>query len=243
MELVEGGYKAVRNHLINCFEGDYNLIVVSGLTGTGKSRLLEQINQQNVIDLERYANHRGSAFGHFHKIKQSSQQYFENQLALKLYEKQFVYAIEHESRFVGKNIIPPHFFCQINKAPQIILTAPIKERVESIYKEYIKSEIDDLSPENILSLKNKMLTSLKQISKKLGGALFKEIELDMEHSFNDFESFEKHSVWIEKLLKNYYDKLYAYSQKSHKEQKSIFQGNIIECEEFLQSYISRRGAL
>jgi tRNA 2-selenouridine synthase len=243
VELVEGGYKAVRNHLLLNFEADYHLIVVSGLTGTGKSRLLEKLNQKNVIDLEKYANHRGSAFGHFHKRTQSSQQYFENQLALKLYEKQFVYAVEHESRFVGKNIIPPHFFSQINKAPQIILTAPINERVESIYKEYVKTEINDLNKESIKGLKNKMMTSLKQISKKLGGVLYKEIESDMGNAFSDFGDCEKHYVWIKKLLEVYYDKLYSYSQKSHKDQQCIFQGNIIECEEFLQSYISRRGTL
>jgi tRNA 2-selenouridine synthase len=243
IEIIEGGYKSLRNHLIETFQCQYNLIVVGGLTGTGKSRLLYKINQDNVIDLEGYANHRGSAFGSFHNVEQSSQQFFENQLALKLYEKQFVYAIEHESRFVGKNIIPPHFFEQINKAPQILLEADLSERIESIYQEYIKNEIQVLSEQSILSLKEKMMKSLAMISKKLGGELYKIISKDIDNAFVDFSNPEKHYLWIEKLLSQYYDKRYLYSQKSHKEQEIIYKGNLIECEEFLQDYINRRGTL
>lgn len=243
VQMVEGGYKAVRKHLLSTFEKKYNLIVVSGLTGTGKSKLLEKINQEQVIDLEKYANHRGSAFGGFHHKVQSSQQFFENQLALKLYEAQPVYAIEHESRFVGKNIIPPQFFEQINSAPEIMLEATMQERVESIHKAYITEEIGEKTSENLLGLQEKMLASLSIIARKLGGKLAQEIRSDMKVAFSDFQNTQKHYQWIEKLLEHYYDKRYNYSQNKNTSPKYLFRGDIVECQKFLQDYIVRRRTL
>ncbi|MBT7608256.1 MAG: tRNA 2-selenouridine(34) synthase MnmH [Bacteriovoracaceae bacterium] len=240
VSLVEGGYKFIRNHLLKTFEERYNLVVISGHTGTGKSLLLKKMCFKNIIDLEGYAKHRGSAFGNYHKSRQSSQQYFENQLALKLFKKQSVYAIEHESRFVGKSIVPTQLLEQINKSPQVVVTSLMEDRVQNIYQEYILNELICNNVEEIDSLKEKMITSLGMISKKLGGLLHKEIKKDMELSFLDFHNENKHFVWIEKLLIFYYDKLYSYSQKRHKKQVCIFKGNFIECEEFLQDYIDRR---
>ena len=82
--LVKGGYKAMRNFLLERLEhsiAECTIIVLSGKTGTGKTRLLNQLN--GSIDLEGIANHRGSSFGR--RIGgQPSQIDFENQLSIAL---------------------------------------------------------------------------------------------------------------------------------------------------------------
>src|SRR5262249_43518466 len=61
---VAGGYKALRRTCmvaIDEFSASARLLVVGGRTGSGKTELLGAF--ANSIDLERLANHRGSAFG------------------------------------------------------------------------------------------------------------------------------------------------------------------------------------
>jgi tRNA 2-selenouridine synthase SelU len=46
------------------FEQPFNLKILGGYTGTGKTEILHSLKKgQQVIDLEGLANHRGSAFG------------------------------------------------------------------------------------------------------------------------------------------------------------------------------------
>ena len=61
--VIEGGYQALRLHLLNEFNAVSadKLLVVSGKTGCGKTPLIKPFN--NAIDLEGIANHRGSSFG------------------------------------------------------------------------------------------------------------------------------------------------------------------------------------
>jgi tRNA 2-selenouridine synthase SelU len=48
----------------NFFEQPFNLKILGGYTGTGKTEILHSLKKgQQVIDLEGLANHRGSAFG------------------------------------------------------------------------------------------------------------------------------------------------------------------------------------
>lgn len=81
--LLTGGYKAFRHYVLQSFEIPRNIIILSGHTGSGKSDVLEHLQhlQEQVIDLEGLAHHKGSAFGGLGELPQPSQQQFENQLA------------------------------------------------------------------------------------------------------------------------------------------------------------------
>ncbi|MCC6922229.1 MAG: tRNA 2-selenouridine(34) synthase MnmH, partial [Nitrosomonas sp.] len=53
--------------------------------------------------------------------------------------------------------------------------------------------------------------ALQAISKKLGGDRFQEVSLDLDFARSDFENKNEiwtNKVWIEKLVKYYYDPLY-----------------------------------
>jgi len=81
---VEGGYKALRSHLIERLDqlvGNLPAFVLSGRTGTGKTEILPLFDR--TIDLEGIAKHRGSSFGKYIE-EQPSQINFENNLAIAL---------------------------------------------------------------------------------------------------------------------------------------------------------------
>ena len=60
-----GGYKAFRRWAIESTGVGREIRVVAGLTGTGKTHVLRALAErgENVIDLEKLAHHKGSAFG------------------------------------------------------------------------------------------------------------------------------------------------------------------------------------
>ena len=76
---LRGGYKEYRSYIISQYSELIRCTkswkVIGGLTGSGKTELLNQFDE--AIDLERIANHRGSAFGK-NISEQPSQANFEN---------------------------------------------------------------------------------------------------------------------------------------------------------------------
>ena len=81
--LLQGGYKAYRRWVFRQFEKEYQLWVVGGMTGSGKTRILGQLVQldEQVIDLEELAQHKGSSYGTLGRMIQPTQEQFENDLA------------------------------------------------------------------------------------------------------------------------------------------------------------------
>ena len=84
--LLDGGYKAFRNWVLGQFEKEYSLKVLGGFTGSGKTEILKELKEkgQNVIDLEKLAHHKGSAFGRLGEEAQPTSEMFENTLAIEL---------------------------------------------------------------------------------------------------------------------------------------------------------------
>jgi len=107
VRVLEGGYKAYRQSVLNGLRelpAQFRFIIVGGLTGSGKTRLLQAIRHQGgqALDLEHLANHKGSLLGG-QPTSQPSQKGFETALhsALsKLDPKQPVF-VEAESSRIG----------------------------------------------------------------------------------------------------------------------------------------------
>ncbi|MBC7588700.1 MAG: tRNA 2-selenouridine(34) synthase MnmH, partial [Chitinophagaceae bacterium] len=123
---LAGGYKAYRNWVLKQFEHEYNLMVVGGLTGCGKTPVLHQLTkmQEKMIDLEGLANHRGSAFGGLDAVAQPSQEMFENLLAASLQQAAIEHKIiwvENESQRIGNLNIPGNFFKKMRTGPVLFL--------------------------------------------------------------------------------------------------------------------------
>ena len=80
--LLEGGYKAYRNHILSDLGRERKFIILGGLTGSGKTGILRHMKSAGVqvTDLEGLASHRGSAFGALGQAPQPTSEHFANLL-------------------------------------------------------------------------------------------------------------------------------------------------------------------
>jgi tRNA 2-selenouridine synthase len=136
---LAGGYKAYRNWVLWQFSKEYDLRVLGGYTGSGKTQLLAQLKNsgENIIDLEALANHRGSAFGALGQGEQPKQEMFENLLATNLCKmRNSPFWVEDESQRIGNLNIPPAFWQTMRSKPVFFIDIPFEERLSYIIKEY-----------------------------------------------------------------------------------------------------------
>ncbi len=186
-----GGYKAYRNWVLMQFEKDYPVIVLGGMTGSHKTEVLYEFAKrgEQIIDLENLAQHLGSSYGSMNKLKQPSQEHFENLLADELYKikpKQRVW-FEDESRTIGKRVVPSHIYDLIRQNLLINLDINKEQRISFLVEEYCVLDKDFL------------IEATERISKRLGPEqtkmAVKAIQKDNMSQFID-------------LVLNYYDKAY-----------------------------------
>lgn len=137
---VKGGYKEYRRWAHRRFEQRRILHVLGGMTGSGKTRLLQYMRSagDQVIDLEELAQHQGSAYGSMNRLLQPSQEQFENNLAwqLKDMETALPLWVEDESMMIGKCKIPMPLWQQMRSAPMIDLQCPTGRRIDALVQEY-----------------------------------------------------------------------------------------------------------
>lgn len=194
---LAGGYKSYRAHVIKSFNDlliSPPLIVLHGLTGTGKTQILN--NMENSIDLEGMAGHRSSVFGGIGLVKKT-QKMFESRLIHRIDEmKNAEFAvIEGESRKIGDLHLPPSVFAAITGAPGILITAPMERRVRIILDEYMNTAGMD----EILSI----VDSLEGRIGKKNVIMLKDLfRTDKLEEFTQF------------LLEKYYDPLYHHTLKN-----------------------------
>ena len=212
---VHGGTKALRRYLMASLESQFSrteTLVISGLTGCGKTDLLHELQKvvpQDVLalDLEGLANHRGSAFGGF-PAGQPSQQTFENDLAATVHlAAPRMTLLEDEARYVGRVEVPESIFTKAQQSPVVILEATQAERIARIIGEYV-FEPTELSSRAVV--RQELEVSLNKLAKRLGGVHMAECLEAL--AFADHEqrwfSLDAHTPWIDVLLRHYYDKLY-----------------------------------
>ena len=142
-KVIEGGYKAYRKTVLDGLDhlpSKFQLIVLSGATGTGKTHILRAAASMGaqVLDLEKLANHRGSLLGNEPGIAQPSQRFFESRLVAcfnSFDPTQPVY-VEAESNKIGKVHIPSNLWASMRKAFRVTITAPLATRVAFLQRDY-----------------------------------------------------------------------------------------------------------
>lgn len=232
---VKGGYKAMRRFLIDELEAaarEIKPIILGGSTGIGKTVLLKQC--EPMLDLERLAWHRGSAFGN-HATPQPRQIAFENALSIELLKIHAngnpAFVVEDESRNVGSCAIPASIIDCIRSAPLVIIEASLDERIAITHREYIVEALDEYvalygEEQGFERWAEYLLGSLDKIRKRLGGARHAELRKVMETAIDRHRQCgetEQHKAWIGELLSNYYDPMYDY-QLSQAEKNIVFTG-------------------
>ena len=229
VQRLEGRYKEFRSFIISQHLDIKSYIkswkVIGGLTGSGKTNLLNQFDE--AIDLEKIANHRGSAFGK-NIYEQPSQANFENIITYKYLNHipDQIY-IEDESRTIGRVTLPETWYSKMQSSDLIILDISNEERIQNILNEYVTEPLKGLTNER--ELLKKYTSSLEKIKKRLGHELFKNIYSLMVNAFNNNKN---HEDWISKLLIKYYDPMYSYKLKIRKKY-IIHIGDQKSCYDFL----------
>ncbi len=189
--VLSGGYKNFRKYVKESFTKKAKLIVIAGMTGTGKTELLEYINNkgQQILNLENLANHKGSVFGGLGMTEQPSIEQFENILfeCWSGFDFDKPIFIEDESLNIGRLQIPRELFDQMQNADVIEIQRDKALRIAKLEMEYAQFD-------------NEMLKHcIYKLEKRLG----------LENTKNAiFEIENKNFSKAIELLLNYYDKAY-----------------------------------
>jgi len=140
---IQGGYKNWRALVIEqlaLLPPQFDFRVVTGATGSGKSRLLEALTTRGaqVVHLEQLAAHKGSVLGNLPGQPQPSQKGFESQLlaALSVLDPTRPVFVEAESRKIGRLQLPDALLEAIRRAPGLRIEASLAARVEFLLRDY-----------------------------------------------------------------------------------------------------------
>ncbi|MBN2167536.1 MAG: tRNA 2-selenouridine(34) synthase MnmH [Marinilabiliaceae bacterium] len=202
--VIKGGYKSYRNYVLSSFDIDVDLKVIGGYTGSGKTKILKELEKrgEQVIDLEKIANHKGSAFGSIGEAVQPTIEQFENNLSEKWHQLNFSKPvfIEDESHNIGQIQIPMNLFNKIRSSIVYFLDIPKEPRAKLLVGDYAICE-------------NTLLEqAINKISRRLGG-LNTKLALESLHSENYFD--------VAMITLKYYDKSYMNGLLSRAKEKII----------------------
>ena len=149
VNLIEGGYKAFRAAIVEDIPKrvpPLQFKVISGPTGSGKTRLLYALAAEGaqVLDLEDLASHRSSVLGHIPGQPQPSQKRFDTLVwqALRSFDPARPVFVESESRKVGNLSIPESLMLAMRDSPCFELQLSLDERVALLMEDY-KFFVDD----------------------------------------------------------------------------------------------------
>jgi tRNA 2-selenouridine synthase len=193
VSLLAGGYKAFRQWVRSTLATPQSILILGGMTGTGKTAILEALAEagEQVLDLEALANNRGSSYGNLGLPPQPSQEQFENLIAQcwQTFDRGKPVWIEAESRRIGRCQVPPELFQQMEQAPVLEITRPKTERVAHLLTVYGTESTEAL------------ITATQRLRKKMGG-------LEAQTAIDHIQSGAL-SAAIDLVLA-YYDKTYRY---------------------------------
>lgn len=244
---VLGGYKDLRNFLIDTTQSTLDqcdVILVGGLTGSGKTELLACLD--NAIDLEGHARHRGSSFGAL-TTPQPAQIDFENALAIDLLRKhsegwrQLV--LEEEGRTIGNCFLPLSLVQRMPQYRLVWLEDGLEARVERILCDYVVKPASLLqqrhgSAEGFAMFSERLRESLRRIAKRLGAQRYQCLAERMDKALAEHDcadGVDMHRDWIEVLLREYYDPMYAF-QREAKADRIVFSGERDAVIEYLKAH-------
>jgi tRNA 2-selenouridine synthase len=196
---LKGGYKEYRRLAIESFKNPFQIVLLTGCTGSGKTEVLRALKEQGeqILDLEGLANHKGSAFGGLLMPTQPTTEQFQNELfeeilSLDLSRRIWV---EDESIAIGKIFLPTDFWRTMHESPLVQMEVPREIRIQRLVNEYGMAD------------RGEFLDIMGKIVKRLGGQQYntakeKLLQGDMASTID--------------ILLTYYDKAYLQSIEKRK---------------------------
>ncbi|MGF1458924.1 MAG: tRNA 2-selenouridine(34) synthase MnmH [Leptolyngbyaceae cyanobacterium] len=199
---LNGGYKSFRRYVRQLFRAPRPILVLGGMTGTGKTHILHALAHrgEQVLDLEGLANHRGSSFGSLDLPPQPSTEQFENLIGdrLAVLSPDRPVWIEAESKRVGTCRVPSELFAQMEAAPTLEVVRSLEERLDILVDVYGDTD------------RGELIAATERIRKRLGGQRTQTaIDLIRQESPRE----------VCKIVLDYYDRTYRYDLE--RRQKAI----------------------
>lgn len=211
---LNGGYRGYREYIcseIPKLNEGVKYFIIHGKTGIGKTKLLNSLEEKgyNVLDLEKFADHKGSFFGGLCEKRAQSQKRFESLIYdyFVTHKPDYVIA-ESESKRIGNVYVPDSIFNSLLNGEHILADTTIEHRVEIVMQDYSSTEKSKIE-ECILKVQ-------RYSSKEFVDNLLKLLYEDKLEEISKL------------LMENYYDSLYQKSIDKYDFKYSIFYKSIPE---------------
>jgi tRNA 2-selenouridine synthase len=191
------GYKGYRKFIsedLPRVNSGIKYIVLHGRTGVGKTKVLQQLDSRgySVLDLEKYADHKGSIFGAIGEARKQSQKRFESLIYEHLRNSEHNYVlVESESKRIGDVYLPDTISDAMKKGLHLFLETSLEHRVKILMEDYA-----DASQEDILKCVN---------------FLKKYIGKEKTENYSELTKNKNYSQLAGELVIDYYDPLYEKS--------------------------------
>jgi tRNA 2-selenouridine synthase len=219
------GYRSVVNAMLPKLNSGVNYIVIHGYTGTGKTELLKMLEDKghDVLDLERYANHRGSLLGDVGLGNRVSQKQFESLVYDRLKgRKSNVIFVEGESSRIG-NIVVPHYIMESMKAGKHILAeGSLDKRVQRIVEEYTQH----------VDCKSDIKNSLEKLGRHISAKRIEDYTRCIEE--------DNYCEVARDLMVRYYDPMYENEQKEFEYELTVNTDNMEEACQSIEEWMGNR---
>lgn len=200
------GYRAVVNTQLPELNSEVSYIVLHGYTGTGKTELLRMLEDRGhaVLDLEKYANHRGSLLGDVGLGSRISQKQFESLIydSLKSRVSDTV-LVEGESSRIGNIVIPHYIMESMRTGRHLLAVGSLEKRVRRIVEEYTQKH----------DCNEDIIASLRKLEKHISARRIEEYTRAVEAG-NYFEVARD-------LMVRYYDPMYENEQKGFRYELTV----------------------
>lgn len=211
---LDGGYKNYREFItkeLPILNEGVEYIILHGKTGVGKTKLLNSLESKgySVLDLEKFADHKGSFFGALCEKRPQSQKRFESLLYefFKNNKPKYVIA-ESESKRIGNVYVPECIFHSLLNGRHIFVDTPMSHRVNIVLGDYT----------NTTSLEIK--ECILRIKRYAPHSYVDELLVLLEEGNLPLIS--------EKLMTSYYDALYQKSIDKYEFREELFYETIEE---------------
>jgi tRNA 2-selenouridine synthase len=204
-QTLPGGYKAYRRYIRASFDKPARLVILGGMTGSGKTDILKKLHEmgEQFIDLEGIAHHRGSSFGQIGQEPQPTNEQFENNLAAEWLEQDMERTLwlEDESKPIGRIRLMDNLYARMRKTPLVVINVPREIRALRLVDDYASLDKEELE------------AALVRIGRRIGGQNLK----DAVHALheNDF-------LKVANIALDYYDKTYNYGLEQRKDVPKVF---------------------
>ncbi|MDD7339660.1 MAG: tRNA 2-selenouridine(34) synthase MnmH [Eubacteriales bacterium] len=220
---LSGGYKSYRRYVMEKLDEYFERIKVLtlyGLTGTHKTYIIRRLEEDGikVLDLEKYANHRGSIFGSVGLKEKVSQKMFDSYIYEAIKDNpDATYITEGESRRIGDIVLHEKLYKKMLKSDKILIEASLDERAKNICEDYLPSEN-----------KEEIIKTFEEFKKFISKERYeKYTAMLIEGEYMDL---------IKDMMKSYYDPKYSF--KKYDYNKVFTDASYDDIKEFVKKYLT-----